>query len=303
MSVEDWLIGELKEKKGLSDDKIDTMIKEKQNQFPSLNREAAIRMIATQNGITPVKRNFKINEIAEESSHINVSGRVKRKFEPRAIKIKGREGRVMNLNLEDETGNINLVVWDEKVIDYINSGVSEGDEVSIANAYSKKNKLTGSLELHVGSGTAISVTNKSSNRQENIKYDKIKDITEENKIYHLKGFIARLFTNDIYLVRCTECNKKVNVTCDVHGDKFLSKTLLITGIIDDGVSSMKISFFDKTAEKLLSLSKSNTIEEKLNDLSFGLYQVEIAATARKFNDVFSLTARDIKPLTYNMDKI
>ena len=66
---------------------------------------------------------------------------------------------------------------------------------------------------------------------------------------------------------------------------------------------MKISFFDKTAEKLLSLSKSNTIEEKLNDLSFGLYQVEIAATARKFNDVFSLTARDIKPLTYNMEKI
>jgi hypothetical protein len=34
-----------------------------------------------------------------------------------------------------------------------------------------------------------------------------------------------------------------------------------------------------------------------------MYQVEVAATARKFNDIFSLTARDVKPLAYNMDRI
>jgi hypothetical protein len=303
MNTEEWLISELKEKKGLDDSKLAELIESKQKLFPSLNKESALRMIATENGIHPIRRSFKIGDITEEMSHLNVFGKVNRKFDPRSIKIKDRNGRVMNLNIGDDTGSINLVIWDEKVIDNINASVSEGDEISIANAYSKKNKMTGSMELHVGSGTAISVTNKSPQNQPNVKYTRLQDIKEENIIYHIKGFIVRLFTNNIYLIRCTECNKKVETTCDVHGDKFLSKTLLISGIIDDGLSSMKISFFDKTAEKLLQLSKSQSLEDKLNDLSFGMYQVEVAATARKFNDIFSLTARDVKPLAYNMDRI
>ena len=177
----------------------------------------------------------------------------------------------------------------------------DGENISIANAYSKENPFNGIIELNLGSGSAISVnSNFTQQKEERVtKYKKIKELND-GETANINGFITRLFSDDIYLIRCNICKKKVDIECDIHKDKALSKTLRIRGIFDDGIYSSSITFFDKQADSLLNISQSQDIKEKLNDISFGLYQLNISAKMNRFNDNYSLTARKVAKAEYNL---
>lgn len=295
-----WLLESLIEKTGMSSEKINSLISKKLSEFPTLTEDAALRMIATENGVMPVRRTYKLGELSEESNHLNITANIKRKFEPRKINIKGTPSKVINLLIEDHTGKINVVVWDVKKVDYLIENASEGDEISIANAYSKRNKLNGSLELHIGNGSAIKINKSATNKpEEKIAFQRIGDVKDDTKMYNIKCFITRVFTNNVFLVKCDICKKRVTDKCEEHGDKALSKMLFISCVVDDGLSSIKASFFDRTAKKLLDISKAESLETKLNDLSFGMYEMEIKALPNKFNDALSLNVRDVKELNYS----
>lgn len=298
--MEEWIIDKITEKSNKSKEEILDIITQRKKQFPDLTEDAILRMLATENGIIPIKRDYKIKEINQRINHVNLSARIKRKFPPRTVTVKGREARVMNFVIEDETGEMPVVTWNENYIDKIMNS-KDGENISIANAYSKENPFNGVVELNLGSGSAISVNSTVTQKKEEIKtqYKKIKDIND-GETADINGFITRLFSDDIYLIRCNICKKKVDVECDIHKDKALSKTLRIRGILDDGIFSSSITFFDKQAASLLNLSQSQDIKEKLNDISFGLYQVNINAKMNKFNDNYSLTARKITKTEYNL---
>ena len=298
--MEEWIIDKITEKSNKSKEEILDIIRQRKKQFPELTEDAILRMLATENGIIPIKRDYKIKEINQRINHVNLSAKIKRKFPPRTVTVKGREARVMNFVIEDETGEMPLVTWNENYIDRIINS-PDGESISIANAYSKENPFNGIIELNLGSGSAISVNSTVTQKKEEIKtvYKKIGDI-KDGETADINGFITRLFSDDIYLIRCNICKKKVDVECDVHKDKALSKTLRIRGIFDDGIYSSSITFFDRQADSLLKLSQSQDIKEKLNDISFGLYQVNISAKMNKFNDNYSLTARKISKTEYNL---
>lgn len=298
--MEDWIIDKITEKKNLKKEDILKIISERKKQFPELTEDAILRMLATENGIIPIKRDYKIKEINQKINHINLSAKIKRKFPPRTVTVKGREARVMNFVIEDETGEMPVVTWNENYINNI-MNTQDGEVISIANAYSKENPFNGIVELNLGSGSAISVDSKPVQKKEETKteYKKIRDIND-GETANLNGFITRLFSNDIYLVRCNICKKKVDIECDIHKDKALSKTLQIRGIFDDGIYSSSITFFDKQADSLLKLSQKQDIKEKLNDISFGLYQLNINAKMNKFNDNYSLTVRKVTKMEYNL---
>jgi len=298
--MEDWIIDKITEKKNLKKEDILKIISERKKQFPELTEDAILRMLATENGIIPIKRDYKIKEINQKINHINLSAKIKRKFPPRTVTVKGREARVMNFVIEDETGEMPVVTWNENYINNI-MNTQDGEVISIANAYSKENPFNGIVELNLGSGSAISVDSKPVQKKEETKteYKKIRDIND-GETANLNGFITRLFSNDIYLVRCNICKKKVDIECDIHKDKALSKTLQIRGIFDDGIYSSSITFFDKQADSLLKLSQKQDIKEKLNDISFSLYQLNINAKMNKFNDNYSLTVRKVTKMEYNL---
>jgi ssDNA-binding replication factor A large subunit len=299
--MEEWIIDKINEKGKMSKEEILNEINQRKKQFPELTEDAILRMLATENGIIPIKRDYKINEINQRINHVNLSAKIKRKFPPRTVTVKGREARVMNFVVEDETGEIPVVTWNENYIDKI-MGSKDGENISIANAYSKENPFNGMIELNLGSGSAISVNSNTIQKKEETKteYKKIKDI-KDGETADINGFITRLFSDDIYLIRCNICKKKVDVECDIHKDKALSKTLRIRGILDDGVYSSSITFFDRQADALLKLSQSQEIKDKLNDISFGLYQVDVNAKMNKFNDNYSLTARKIGKTEYSLE--
>ncbi|MGC8533354.1 MAG: hypothetical protein ACP5MV_01855 [Candidatus Parvarchaeum sp.] len=298
--MEEWIIDKITEKSSKSKEEILDIIQQRKKQFPELTEDAILRMLATENGIIPIKRDYKIKEINQRINHVNLSAKIKRKFPPRTVTVKGREARVMNFLIEDETGEIPVVTWDENYINRIINS-QDGESISIANAYSKENPFNGIIELNLGNGSAISVNSNFTQRKEENKaeYKKIRDLMD-GETADIRGFITRIFSDDIYLIRCNICKKKVDVECDIHKDKALSKTLRIRGIFDDGIYSSSITFFDRQADSLLKLSQSQDIKEKLNDISFGLYQLNINAKMNKFNDNYSLTARKIAKTEYNL---
>lgn len=290
---ENWLVKAIEEKTGLSKEKIEAMVKEKISQFPALEENAALRMIATENGVVPVQRVFKVNEVNRDINHLDLSGVVSRKFSTKQINLNGRLAQLLKFFVADETGEIGVVVWDTNKIAALEASLHEGDSVTIVNGYSKKNKFNDTYEINIGKVGTVNI-NSSSN-----KFVKLSNISKTGT-NRIRAFLVRLFTDNTFLVKCTICNKRVVDKCDIHGDKALSKVLMLTGIIDDGNSNMRITFFDKVGEKLLSLANGGTLEEKLADLSFGLYQLDIVAVVNEFNGNISLTARDVSRVNYDL---
>ncbi len=290
---ENWLVKAIEEKTGLSKEKIEAMVKEKISQFPALEENAALRMIATENGVVPVQRVFKVNEVNRDINHLDLSGVVSRKFSTKQINLNGRLAQLLKFFVADETGEIGVVVWDTNKIAALEASLHEGDNVTIVNGYSKKNKFNDTYEINIGKVGTVNI-NSSSN-----KFVKLSNISKTGT-NRIRAFLVRLFTDNTFLVKCTICNKRVVDKCDIHGDKALSKVLMLTGIIDDGNSNMRITFFDKVGEKLLSLANGGTLEEKLADLSFGLYQLDIVAVVNEFNGNISLTARDVSRVNYDL---
>ena len=301
MEVEDWSINQILEKTKLTKEQIEEKIKKKIEEFPALTREAAIRSVATDNGVILIRRDYKVSDITEELNHLNLRCKIVRKFEAKEVNLRGGKSKVMNLMVGDETGQIRVVIWDTNRIAEIEKDFREGDEILIINAYSKFSSFSNSFEINIGANTLLKLIAHKETHAEADNYTRISQITEENKSYKVRGFITRIFTNNTFIIRCSICGKRVDEKCDIHGDKALSKTLMISAVIDDGLSSTKVTFFDRVAEKFLSLSKEGDLRQKLNDISFGLYQVEVEAVAKSFNGILSLTARDVKPVGYSVD--
>ena len=68
MENEDWLIEAVAEKLGTTKEKVNELIKKKLSEFQNLTESAALRMVATENGVVPIRRGYKIADISGKSS-------------------------------------------------------------------------------------------------------------------------------------------------------------------------------------------------------------------------------------------
>ncbi len=95
----------------------------------------------------------KINEITgkhKEASFLGVVQGIQQISEFK--RSDGTNGKVRRLRLRDETGQITVVFWNEKV-DQL-GGVKKGDYLQLLNARVKK-QLDGRIELHADNRTRI----------------------------------------------------------------------------------------------------------------------------------------------------
>ncbi len=87
---------------------------------------------------------MKISDLKDGASKVHVTAKVIEKGAPRDINTRdGRQTRVANAVLEDESGTIVLTLWGDEI-----DKLSEGDTVNIENGYVKEWK--GTLQLSVG---------------------------------------------------------------------------------------------------------------------------------------------------------
>jgi replication factor A1 len=72
----------------------------------------------------------KISELKPKQGNINVEGTIKEIGEERTFNKYGRELRVVNAVLEDDSGSIKLALWNEDC-----NRFKEGDKVKVVNGY------------------------------------------------------------------------------------------------------------------------------------------------------------------------
>jgi uncharacterized protein YdeI (BOF family) len=127
----------------------------------------------------------KIEEItqAHKNKKVNIIGTVKELFSPSAFQRRdSSSGKVMRFVFTDETGEIPVVVWNEKV-DELEKTLSKGVRLQIVNAKVKK-AIGESLEIHVDAETYVEAIA----REE--EFFKIANLREGLRHVNVEGTVA-----------------------------------------------------------------------------------------------------------------
>jgi len=268
------LLQKIIEKTGSSQDEIQKKILEKQQELSNLvSKEGAAYIIAKELGLDvfpKVKRRLEIKNVVPKIRDLRLSGRVIKIFESREFKGKnGKKGKVASIILGDETGNIRLSLWDDQtnIIEKLNPGMA----VETFGAYTREDGV-GGVELRLGNRGGLRILEQS----ELPTFDKLKrsevgriNISDlkEGEIAEIRASLVQLFETSIFYEICPQCGRRVTkdnneFKCDEHGKVEPVKTIVLSGMIDDGTGNVRIVFFRNVALELIGMDIKKALENE-----------------------------------------
>ena len=95
---------------------------------------------------------LKITNLSTLSKNVEIIGQIMDIGETREVSTRYGASRVASATIEDETGNITLVVWGDTI-----DKIKEGDKVKIMKAY--VSEWNGKLQLNIGKFGKLIVLN------------------------------------------------------------------------------------------------------------------------------------------------
>jgi replication factor A1 len=104
---------------------------------------------------------LKINEIELGMNGVSAEGNIIEKSDPRSVNTRYGQRSVADVKLEDETGTINLSLWEQQ-IDLVNVG----DRVSIKGAYITEYRNV--IQLNIPRSGTIEVMRKGAHEQDTL---------------------------------------------------------------------------------------------------------------------------------------
>ncbi len=96
---------------------------------------------------------MKISEVAANQGKIEVIALVMEKQDVRTFNKFGKEGRVCNAKLQDDSGTISLTLWNEDI-----EKVNQGDTIKVVNGWCSE--FRGERQLSAGKFGSIEVVEK-----------------------------------------------------------------------------------------------------------------------------------------------
>jgi len=152
-------IKKIVEETGLSKKEIQQMVQEKKAELKGLiTDEGALFVIAKELGVDVKEENkdllkdidINISDITTNMKNIVIAGRIKVINSVRSFdRDGGQTGYVGSFILNDKTGDIRIVLWDDHVKLFNNPNFEINELVKIVNGTPRKSKY-GGLEIHVG---------------------------------------------------------------------------------------------------------------------------------------------------------
>jgi ssDNA-binding replication factor A large subunit len=221
-----------------------------------ISKEGAAQIIAAEMGVKFDNVQLKISELMGGMKKVNIFGKVINIFPIRSFDKNGRSGKVANLIVADETGNVRVVLWDTNHIDLIEKGeIKQGDVVEVVNASAREGEihLSGFSDLKK---SAVIINEVKTERSFTEKA--IVELQEGNGV-SVRGVVVQVFTPRFFNV-CPECGKKVNMeadgfSCGEHGRVSPKEKSLLNFVIDDGTETLRVVLFSDQLEKLISIDK------------------------------------------------
>ncbi len=290
------IIEKIKEKAGLSDQEINSRVKDKLDQLSGLiSEEGALHIIANELGVKILEDpgKLQIKNVLAGMRHVELTGKVMNIYEVRTFEKDNRKGRVGSFIIGDETGMIRVVAWNDKA-DLL-SKIKENDIIKIENGYSRDNR--GRMEVHLGEKTTVTIS------PNDVKDIEVKDKAERKKIADLKenennveilGTIVQVFDPRFFEV-CPQCNKRVKKRedgfyCDVHNKVDPSYAYVLNLFLDDGTENVRVVLWRNQVQNLLNMNNEEIIAKK--ESSFEDIKNELLGQIVKFvgrtnkNDMF-----------------
>ena len=257
------LIDKIIEASGLERSVIENKIEEKKKELPGISEEGITRLVAKELGVDllrPEPKELKIINIVPNMRNITFIGKITEMQPIRDFQVGDNIGRVQNIILEDETGKIRLSLWNDEIDRF---GLSVGDVVKVDNSRTKKDNF-GNPEARISYGGNII----KSDTEIELKPPKNSFVgVEEGDDVSLSAIMIHVFERPLVYYFCPKCRARViNNTCSIHGVVEPDKTMIISGMLDDGNSTMNAVFFRTMAESFIG-QRVEEVEEQLKETS------------------------------------
>jgi replication factor A1 len=255
---------------GLSEAEIEQKVEAKRSKLAGLiSKEGAAQVIAAELGISFEEEKLKIDELSPGMKRVNIVGKVIFISPVRTFMRNGKEGKVVNLTIADDTSNIKVVLWDLHHINLIEKG-----DVAVEKAVEIINAAMRDDELHLGGFSELKLSNEvleDVKTEKIVKEKNISDFRIANNV-STRAFIVQAFEPKFFEV-CPECKKKPvtegeGFSCNEHGKIVPERRALINFVLDDGTETIRsVVFHDGLSGLgLTSLEDPEKLIEQRKDL-------------------------------------
>ena len=249
----DLLVERIANGSKLEKEEIERRVEAKKAKLSGLiSKEGAAQIIAAELGISFENQKLKISELMEGMRKVRVVGKIINLFPVREYSKNGREGKVVNFVLADDTGNVRVVLWDVNHIELIEKGmIKQGDVVEIKNGSTRESEihLSGFGELKKSNVVMKDV------RTEVMVSEKNLNEVQQGQDVRIRGAVVQIFQPRFYSV-CPECNKKVVkegeiCKCAEHGIVTPKERAILNFVLDDGTETMRVVMFSDQINLLI----------------------------------------------------
>lgn len=181
----------------------------------------------------------------------------------------GRDGRVRSIYVADETGEIQVSLWDDDT----EIKFTKGSAIIIENPNITRQNTK--LRLSIGNGSTIRAARQEEAEKmlslteiENKLYVEkyIEDIEEDDQHIKIKGTISEINSEKIIYTMCPNCN--IGITqdengyiCNECGEKIEKPNylMIISTTLQDETGTVQATFFRKDAEELISTTTDEVV--------------------------------------------
>ena len=259
-----------------------------------VSKEGAAQIVAAELGINFENERMKLSEVVEGMKRANTLVQVLEIYPVRSFSKSGREGKVANLFVGDETGSARMVLWDINHIGLIEQGkIEKGDVLEVSNASVR------SGELHLSSFSDMKKSKEVLNGVISTKQyssKKLKEVKSGDRV-SFRAIVVQVFEPRYFEV-CPECGKKaVDNVCKVHGAIKSNRRALLNAVLDDGSESTRAVIVGENIQQL-----GLTADEVMNMDLFNQKKEGILGEERIFSGVMR-TNQLYNTIEFSVDKI
>lgn len=265
------LIETISKQSGKPAEEVKKLVSEKQDELSGLvSEEGAAYIVGRELGVSLLKdteRQLKVKNLISGMRSVDIVVKVAEVQEPRTFSKNGKEGKVQNLLVGDETGVVRFSFWNEE-IDRIKE-IKAGDVLKLTKGYAKVDNR-GSPELRVGKGmlqkvkAEIELPERKQSPNGGMPFSSAGRTTidklMEGSFGEIRAAMVQVFQRKkpFYEV-CPECGgraymKDGKFNCKDHGDVTPDFSMVVSGVLDDGTGTIRVVFFRELAEKLFDMT-------------------------------------------------